>query len=509
MSRELVIGMDVSTTACKAIAWDRDGSAVAEGRATYPLLQPQPSWHEQDAEGWWDGACAALRACLSQIDANEVQAVCVTHQRETFVPVDAAGRPLRNAIIWADERSPAQVLELERRFGRDHLHAVTGKPPSMTASISKVLWLVENEAPSIVPAHRILEVGAFLAHRLTGEFRTSIASADPMGLVDLRERTWAREVIEGLGLRVDQFCDLVEPGGVLGTVTAEAARASGLPVGLPVVAGAGDGQCAGLGANALDASRAYLNLGTAVVSGVVSDVYPCDRAFRTLLAPVPGRYFAEHVLRGGVFMIGWFVERFASDLRGDSGGRSPEEILEEWAAAVEPGADGLMLVPYWNNVMNPYWDPLASGITIGWTGAHGRAHFYRAVLEGIAYEQRLVGDAMMEATGQRFGEYVTMGGGSRSSLWRQIVADVTGVPVRRSTATEATCLGAGILAATGAGWFPDAARAAAHMTSMADLCQPNPETRRRYDALYREIYQPLFPRLQPLVDRLTVLTRGA
>jgi xylulokinase len=245
-----------------------------------------------------------------------------------------------------------------------------------------------------------------------------------------------------------------------------------------------------------------------VVSGALSEDYLIDPAFRTLYAPIAGAYFLETVLRGGVFTVGWFVEKFASDLRNSWLPLSPEEILEAAAAKVPPGSLGLMLVPYWNNVMNPYWDPAASGITIGWTGAHGREHFYRAILEGIAFEQRLVGDAVMAAIGQPFNEYVVMGGGSRSKLWCQIVADVTGVPVALSTATEATCLGAGILAAVAVGWYPHARGAAQAMTGVAGRYTPHPATQAIYQRLYGEVYKPLFPTIQPLVDRLTNIAHG-
>jgi xylulokinase len=165
-----------------------------------------------------------------------------------------------------------------------------------------------------------------------------------------------------------------------------------------------------------------------------------------------------------------------------------------------------MLVPYWNNVMNPYWDPSASGIMVGWTGAHGREHFYRAIMEGIAFEQKLAGDGVMAALGRRFSEYVVMGGGSRSKLWNQIVADVTGIPVLRSTSAEATCLGAGILAAAAAGWYPSVSSAAEAMTGTAERYTPNPEMQAFYDKLYHEVYRQLFPALQPLIDRLTQLS---
>ncbi len=275
-----------------------------------------------------------------------------------------------------------------------------------------------------------------------------------------------------------------------------------------MIAGAGDGQCAGLGANITNAGRAYLNLGTAVASGAFAQQYMIDRAFRTLNAPLPGAYFLETLLRGGVFTVGWFIEKFAADLRHTALHKSAEVLLSEAAAQVPPGALGLMLVPYWNNVMNPYWDPNASGITIGWTGAQGREHFYRALLEGIAYEQRLVGDGMMHALGQRFSEYVVMGGGSRSDLWLQIIADVTGVPVVRATTTEATCLGAAILAAAAVGWYSDIQSAANNMTSTAERFTPDPAAQAIYEPLYQEVYKPLFPTLQALSNRLTALTHG-
>jgi xylulokinase len=528
MPARIVISMDSSTTACKAIAWDAHGRALAEGRAAYPCHAPHPGWNEQDAEDWWAGACRALRDCLAQVDARRLDALAITHQRESFAPVDAAGVPIRRAILWNDERSRQQVAALERRFGRDALHRLTGKPPSMTASISKLLWLVEHEPQVAARAAHFLDVHAFLVARLTGERRTSLASADPLGVLDMGRRAWASDLIAELGLRPDQFVELVEPGAPIGHITPAAAAATGLPAGLPVIAGAGDGQCAGLGADVAAPGRAYLNLGTGIASGACSDVYLCDRAFRTLIAPLPGAYYVEHILRGGVYTVAWFVEQFAADLRaagaagpggadglggagapgGQAGrGRSAEELLEEAAAAVAPGSEGLLLVPYWNNVMNPYWDPLASGITVGWRGVHGRGHFYRAILEGIAFEQRLVGDAMMAASGQRFATYTAMGGGSRSPLWLQIMADVTGVPVVRSTTSEATCLGAGILAATGAGWYADAAAAAAAMTGGAARYDPAPEAQKIYDPLYH-VYQTLFPALQAALDRLAVLTHG-
>jgi sugar (pentulose or hexulose) kinase len=505
---QLVIGVDSSTTACKAIAWNRHGRAVAEGRATYPLLQPRPNWYEQDAEAWWDGLCAALRALLDRIDAAQVDALCITHQRESFVPVDEEGRPLRNGILWLDERSRPQVTLLEKRIGGERFHRITGKPLTTNPSVTKIAWLAQHEPELVARTDKFLDAHAFLVRRLTGAFRTSIASADPMGLVDMRTDTWAVDLISEVGLRPDQFPDLILPGRVIGFVSEQAAAATGLPVGLPVVAGAGDGQCAGLGANAAGGRCASLNLGTAVVSGLVSADYVTDPAFRTLYAPIAGRYFLETVIQGGAFTVSWFVDQFGGDL-GGSGPAAPEDVLEAAAADVPPGSLGLVVVPYWNHAMTPYWDPAASGITIGWTGAHGRAHFYRAILEGIAFEQRLLGEGLAAAIGQSLDEYVALGGGSRSDLWCQIVADVTGVPVVRAATVEATCLGAAILAARSARWYPDLSTAADAMTGTAGRFEPNPKTQAIYDQLYDQVYRPLFPTLQPLIRRLTELAESA
>jgi len=508
MSQSLVVGVDVSTNSVKAIAWDTGGRAVADGWASYPLIRPGPNWYEQDAEQWWRGTCAALRQLNTQIDSSCIDALCVTHQRESFVPVAEDACPIRNAILWLDERCTAQVAYLREVIGAEEFHRITGKPLTTNPSLPKMVWLMHHEPDVVARTCKFLDTHAFLAYRLTGHLRTSVASADPMGVVDMRAGGWAVEILQELGLRVEQFPELVAPGTVLGYVTEHAAASTGLPVGLPVVAGAGDGQCAGLGVNAIGSGRASLNMGTAVVSGILAPEYTTDESFRTLCAPVAGQYFLETVIQSGVFMVNWFVEQLAGDLKDCRLSLSPEELLEAAAAKVPAGSLGLMLVPYWNHAMTPYWDPAARGVTIGWTGAHGREHLYRAILEGIAFEQRLLGEGRKTATSGDLTEYVVMGGGSKSDLWCQILADVTGVPIIRSSTTEATCLGAGIAAATAAHWYPDASSAAASMTHMAEQFLPDPDHGEIYDLLYREVYVSLFPSLQSLIHRLTELSHG-
>ncbi len=506
MNGDLVIGVDSSTTAVKAIAWNRGGKIVAQSRATFDMISPQPNWYEQRADDWWSSLCQVLRNLTAQIAVNRVAALCITHQRETFVPVDEQCQPMRNAILWLDDRSRLQVGELDQKIGNGIIQDITGKGPSTIQSLPKIVWLQHHEPQVIERAYKLLDVHAFLAYRLTGQWTTSLASADPMGLVDMRRGNWATGLMESRHIDPAKFVPIQPSGSIVGEVTQKAAEQTGLLPGTSVIAGAGDGQSAGLGANITVPGKAYLNLGTAVVSGAFSESYVVSKYFRTMCSPIEGAFVPEQVLGGGTFTVSWFVDQFGPDVGNLKLPLSAEELLEVAASKLPPGALGLMLVPYWNAVMPPYWDPAATGITIGWTGVHRREHFYRAILEGIAYEHRLAMEGVAKATNQPLDEYILMGGGSRSTLWCQIVADVTGAKVTRASTTEATNLGAGILAATAVGWYSDVRAAANEMTTTEQSFMPHEKTHKIYDRLYNDVYVGLFPALQKYVDRLTELT---
>lgn len=499
MSADLVLGIDCSTTASKAVAWDATGEPVAEARHSLELLSPKPGWGEQSAEDWWAATVAAIRGVVTAIPAERIAAVCITHQRETFVPVMADGRPLRNGILWLDERSRTQLGELDRRFGADALHQLTGRPLSMTQSLPKLLWLVEHEPATVLDADLIVEVAGYLGFRLTGQWHTSLSSADPMGIVDLAKGVWAEDIITGIGLSPRQFIPFSPPGSVIGEVSDQAAAETGLQRGTLLVAGAGDGQAASLGAGVTGPGVSFANIGTAIAGGVVSDRYLADLAFRTCSGAVPGTFVFESVLRGGTATVTWFMDHIADPtIAGDR-----FDHYEALAAGLPPGAEGLMLVPYWNTVMNPYWDAAASGMVLGWTVAHRRHHLYRAILEGIALEHRVAMDAIVAASAEPVSRHVVLGGGARSPLWRQIICDVLGEPVSLARSADATNLGAGILAAAAAGLHPTIHEAAAAMTALTATHEAEPIARDAYSTLYHEVYRGLFPAIRPLMDRLT------
>jgi xylulokinase len=505
---DLVIGLDSSTTACKAVVWDRQGRALATGRAALPMLQPRPAWHEQPAAAWEEACVQALQAVSTQVDPRRLAALCITAQRETFVVCAADGSPLMNGLLWMDERSRQLLPEIDRLYGKERFHQESGKPLSANLSLGKLFWLRAHRPELFARIHYVLDVHAFLAHLLTGRYVTSWGCADPMGLFDMRKHAWNQSLIEAIGLRVDQFPEAIPPGAQIGTITPQAAQRCGLPEGLLVVAGLGDGQAAGLGVQMVQPGDVYLNLGTAVVSGTYSQRYLVDPAFRTSYAGQPDAYFLETVLLGGTYTINWFIEKFYDASKfGDTPGQRPEETLEKAAAQIPPGAQGLTLVPYWNSAMNPYWDAAASGIVVGWRGIHGPAHLYRAILEGIALEQRLHTSGVEAALNQPAARFIAVGGGARSSLWCQLIADVCGKPVYRADAPEASALGAGILAAVGARIFKDTQAAAQHMTRIDQQSfTPDPARHAFYSKLYEEVYQGLYPALRRSLGRLADLS---
>jgi sugar (pentulose or hexulose) kinase len=499
VTADLVLGVDSSTTACKVIAWDREGRAVAEGRAPIGLDNPAPDGWEQDSASWWQALCRACQAVAAAVDPGRFAALCITHQRETFVFADATGKALAPALVWMDARATAEVAEAVAELGAERLHRLSGKPPCVTPSLYKAMWQ-RRARPELERASCLLDVHAALVWRLTGRRATSWAAADPTGLVDMQTRGWSQPLLDLLGLAAEDMPELVAPGEVIAGLDDAAASATGLPAGLPVVAGAGDGQCAGLGAGIVAPGRAYLNLGTAIVSGVLSEHYATDGAFRTLFDATGQRYFLETDLQGGTFTITWLVDRW---LRRHDVSRSFDEVLaelDERAAALPVGADGLVVLPYWNGVMNPFWDDRASGVVIGWRGSHEPAHLFRAILEGIALEQRLH-TAGVEAAGVAVDAFVVMGGGSKSAMWCQIVADVLGRPVERAGSTEATALGAGILAAVGCGLHADVDTAVAAMTHVGRRFLPGPDRAayaRLYDEVYAGLYESVAPKLRAL-----------
>ena len=472
-----VIGIDASTQSVKAIAWTMDGQPVAEGRGPLSLRRPQPGYAEQDADEWWTTACAALRTLVKSVDPATVDAVAISNQRETVALLDEAGRPLGPAMTWLDNRVASTYRDLADSFGGERLHAISGRPVDVIPVVYRLHWLARHRPGLIERAHAIVDVHGFLSMHLTGTASASFTSADPFGMFDIVEKRWSLPLLEHLRIPVEKLPRVVAPGAPIGRVTAAAAAQTGLRPGTPVFAGGGDGQCAGLGVNAMRPGTVYLNLGTAIVAGAWSPNPVLSLAWRTIISPTGG-YFLEHVQRAGAFFVNYMVDTFA-------GGRQEPGVFERLAAAaasIPVGAEGLLICPYLTGCMDPHWNPEARATVTGLGPHHTAAHLYRAALEALTLEAARAIHAM-RAAGLATDEILAIGGGADSRLWLQMIADSTGFPTCRSPSNEASCLGAAIIAATGAGWYPSLADAASAMTRVADRLLPDPAARATWDRL--------------------------
>ncbi len=490
---DLVVGLDSSTTSTKAIAFDRNGAVVARASEPIPLFSPRPHYFEQNPFDWWRSSCAALKAITRRVRADRIAALAISNQRETFVALGPDGEPLRPAIIWLDERCKDEVERFAGMVGKEKIHRITGKPPDYAPVVYRLAWMKRHEAALFRKTRMICDVHTYLSWKLTGSFRTSWASADPLGLFDLTKKKWSQIILSTLRLSGDKLPLAVRPGSIVGEITREASKATGLNVGTPVIAGGGDGQAAGLGSQALKPERAYLNLGTAVVAGIYGDTYRVSKAFRTMISCSDRGYYYECSLRAGTFALDWFIKDV---LRVD-----PQEApsfykeLEREARGVPPGSDGVLVLPYLCGVMNPYWDMNARGAFIGISSSTHRGHLYRAILEGIAFEQLLAIRAVEKSVGRSVRELVAIGGGASNGLWCQILADVTGRTVCIPVTTEASALGAAIAAAVGAGWYSSFRLAASRMSGLERRIAPDRAKQRVYGRLFAK-YANLYPSLK-------------
>jgi sugar (pentulose or hexulose) kinase len=491
--KNLVVGLDCSTTATKAIAFDKRGRIAAEARASNPLFSPKPGYYEQNARDWWTSAQKALRLMTGKINPERIAALAIANQRETFVALNQNERPVRPAIVWLDERCKCEVEPFSKKIGKDNIHRITGKPVDYAPVVYRLAWMKKHEPDLFQQIHKICDVQTYLVSRLTGHFRTSWASADPLGLFDMRRRKWSPQIMRALELDESRLPEVYRPGSAIGKTTELAAKVTGLPTETPIIAGGGDGQAAGLGVNALSTENAYLNLGTAVVAGIYGLQYKTSKAFRTMSSCSETGYYFECSLRAGTFAVDWLIRSIlAIDPR-----VQPDIYLqlEQEARQVPAGSDGLLFLPYLCGAMNPYWDMNARGIFAGLSASHHRGHMYRSILEGIAFEQLLAILSVEKAIGRRVQSLIVIGGGAASDLWRHIFADITGKTVCLPKITEASALGAAIAAAVGAGWYQSFSEAANAMAGIRGEIKPNWDSHRKYRQLFRS-YRRLYPCLK-------------
>ena len=514
-----IIGADIGTTSLRVNLYGADGHHVAEGRVAHSAVHPRPGWAEMDADLWWTGFCDGCRQALAQSSnpTSSIAALSITHMRQTFVCVDTAMRPLRPAILWYDTRCAAQVEWAAQTIGRSHVYRRTGTPPTRRA-IYKVMWLRDNEPEVFRKIHKVLFISDFLIHRLTGNLVTCPGVAATSGCLDVQQpTTWATDIIGACQMPEDIWIKDILPGGsVAGRVTTEAAQATGLPVGLPVVLAAGDQACGNLGGGVTTPGTLGINAGTScalqlLASRLPMDVNASSDEITHFVDYSPnGAYIAENgITAGGAALLEWLRSGFATDLDAEAERQGRvvwDMIYDDMVMATPPGNLGLMLVPFLRGANGPYWDPRARGILVGLLTSHSRNHLARALVEGLAYEARRIANSLAAHTATGITGIHMYGGSSRSDVWNQTFADVLNSPVTTTETAEPVSLGAAICAGAGAGLYRDMAEAARMMVRIRRVYEPNPATAALYERLYCEVYQHLYQKIADLAHHLSVIT---
>lgn len=499
MGKKYLIGIDVGTSAVKTILFDSEGAIIASSFKEYPLYQPKNGWAEQEPEDWINAAFATVKEVVSGsgVPAGKIAGIGLTGQMHGLVMLDREGKPLRRSIIWCDQRTAEECEEITERVSRDRLVAITANPALTGFTASKILWVRNNEPEIYRRCRHILLPKDYLRYCLTGEFATDVSDASGMQLLDVPQRRWSLEVLEKLEIAPEMLGRVYESPEITGYVTAEAAEATGLLPGTPVVAGAGDNAAAAVGTGVVKNGLAFTTIGTSGVVYAHSDKAAIDPQGRvhTFCCAVPGAWHVMGVTQAAGLSLKWFRNNFAA-------GESYAE-LDEKAAQIPAGANRLLFLPYLMGERTPHLDPDCRGAFIGLSAVHTKYDLLRAVMEGVTYSLKDCLDILKEM-GLGIDSMYACGGGAKSPFWRQMLADVFGLPVLTVKCVDGPVLGAAVLAAVGTGLYSDVPSASGAMVKDDKLQVPAAERTAEYIKYYG-IYRELYPALKKSFSALAGL----
>jgi sugar (pentulose or hexulose) kinase len=490
-----LLGVDIGTGSVKALAVSPDGRALASACVEHPMHHPRPGWSENDPDDWLRGVIAAVRRLLTAdgVDGGGVAAMCVVAQRDPWVLLDAAMRPLRASIAWTDQRSAPELAEFAARMGRSALIERTGVLPIAGLGLPVLLWIQRHEPEIWAATRRLLSPKDYVLYRLTGLAATDVTTPSRSVMNDLRTDRWSAEICAAAAVPLELLPEVAWlPWQLAGELTAAAADLLGLPPGLPVAAGGGDDLSAALGAGAIEPGDICAGTGTSSDWRLVTAAAePDSELARGDIARhvVADRYLFEVCIESTGSSLRWFRDAVAP-------GASYAELIGE-AAGVPPGADGVVFLPFVDGAKRaPWYLDGASGGFLGIASGHTRAHLTRAILEGVGYEYPPTLELI--APGRERDRPVTLvDGEAHAEAWNQIKADVTGVPIRTTAVRECAALGAAILAGQACGAFAGAAGAVRRLVRFDRVYQPDPARHQRYASL-RGRYQEILAAIRPL-----------
>jgi xylulokinase len=493
------VGIDASTTATKALLIDEQGSVIAVAAEAYDFETPRPLWSEQDPDLWWQGAVHSIRRVLETADVApaDVTGVGLTGQMHGLVLLDERGQVLRPAILWNDQRTGTQCDRIRDRLDGQRLIRLTGNDALTGFTAPKILWVQQEEPDVWARARHILLPKDYVRLKLTGEYATDRAGAAGTLLLDVRTRDWSPEMLEALEIPREYLPATHEGPEITGRLTADAAKATRLLEGTPVVGGGGDQAAQAVGVGAVEPGVVALTLGTSGVVFASTDqpfVEPKGR-LHAFCHAVPGRWHLMGVMLSAAGSLRWYRDTLAPG--------SDWDALLEPAAQVSPGSEGLLFLPYLTGERTPHADPLARGAFVGLTVRHKQPHLTRALLEGVAYGLRDSFELIRSAGQAEINQVRISGGGARSPLWRQIIADVLDIDLVTVNTTEGAAYGAALLAGVGTGLWPDVDAACAATVTETGSTSPEPNNVREYGRGYR-LYRRLYPALKSVFEAVGV-----
>jgi xylulokinase len=485
------LGIDSSTTATKALLMDADGTVVGVASSEYTYETPQPLWTEQHPDLWWQGTVDSIRQVLTQtqVQPADIKGVGLTGQMHGLVLLDEAGEVLRPALLWNDQRTGAECDQIRALVGRERFIQITGNDALTGFTAPKILWVRNHEPDLFAQVRHILLPKDYVRFRLTDEYASDRAGGSGTILFDLAARNWSPELLEALEIPAEWLPETYEGTETTGTLSAGAAQATGLLAGTPVFGGGGDQETGATGNGAVVEGVVSLNLGTSgvVFAAVDRPIVEPQGRLHAFCHAVPGKWHLMGVMLSAAGSLRWYRDTVAPGLDFDA--------LLAPAAEVPPGSEGLLFLPHLTGERTPHPDPLARGAFVGLTVRHAQPHMARAVLEGVAFGLRDSFELLKEVGLAEIDQVRITGGGARSPLWRQILADVFNAELVTVNTTEGSAYGAALLAATGAGAYADVASACEATIRITGNTAPSPASK-----VYQEVY-PLYCGLYPALRR--------
>ncbi len=505
MSSAIFIGVDVGTSGTKAIAINEAGEILAAALKEYPLHSPKPNWAEQDPADWKRATLEVLAELTSQVTATDIVAIGLTGQMHGSVFLDKDNNVLRPALLWCDQRTASQCAVItEKAGGEAALVSMVSNPALTGFTAPKILWLRDNEPALFEQTHRVLLPKDYIRWVLTGEYATDVADASGTLLFDVKNRRWHKELMGLLDIDTSMMPTAYEGPEVTGHLLPAIAEATGLPAGIPVVAGGGDQAAGGVGCGIVRPGIVSSSLGTSGVLFAFSDEVCVDPQGRvhTFCHAVPGKWHVMGVMLSAGGALQWYRNTLCHEEMelARTNGVDAYEYITQSASAVPLGAEGLLFLPYLTGERTPHKDPDAKGAFIGLSLRHSKAYLARAVLEGVAYGMRDSLD-IMRSMGVPMSVSRASGGGARSALWRQILADTGRIAIARINVDEGPAFGAAILAGVGAGTYQTVEEACDAMIVENERIEPAPAAADQYDGWLNE-YRAAYAALAPVYKRI-------